>query len=313
MPFIGMRGAVILLSFFLPFFASAECFSRNLTLDTTGEDVKKVQKILNMTQETRVSETGSGSLGNETTYFGPRTRLAVIKFQNMYREEVLTPVGLSAGTGYVGVATRKKLETLCSLGTSATLPPLPTTPPLKQATSSSNGVSVFFPSEYSGVPGVLRMISGDGFIPNAQNTVYFGPYSATGTAQSNSELFVFIPNIPTGKYPLWVENQNGTSTKDAFFIVRDPNVPEPALTSLSPTSGKAGTKVEIRGTGFTPTHNTIHTGLNVVENVVSQGGAIEWIVPTSFSGGKETTSIPVWIYVVNERGVSKELVFQMNI
>ena len=103
------------------------------------------------------------------------------------------------------------------------------------------------------------------------------------------------------------------STKDAFFVVRDPSVPEPALTSLSPTSGKAGTKVEIRGTGFTQMGNTIHTGLSVVENVISQGGVIEWIVPTSFPGGRATTSIPVWIYVVNEKGVSKELVFQMKI
>ena len=41
---------------------------------------------------------GAGSLGNETTYFGPATKAAVIKFQ---LARAITPA-----TGYVGLITR---------------------------------------------------------------------------------------------------------------------------------------------------------------------------------------------------------------
>src|SRR3989344_4216018 len=55
-------------------------FSRNLTVGATGADVKCAQALLN-THGYQVSATGAGSPGNETTYFGPRTLVAVQSFQ----------------------------------------------------------------------------------------------------------------------------------------------------------------------------------------------------------------------------------------
>lgn len=47
-----------------------------------------------------------------TGTFGPCTERAVIDFQEKYREKILTPANLSAGTGFVGEATIKQLNSI---------------------------------------------------------------------------------------------------------------------------------------------------------------------------------------------------------
>ena len=59
-----------------------------------------------------VAHTGPGSAGNETDYFGPATRAALIRFQDTYRADILTPVGLAQGTGYFGPSTMAKVNAL---------------------------------------------------------------------------------------------------------------------------------------------------------------------------------------------------------
>lgn len=86
-----------------------------LRVGDRGPQVLSLQKLLNLSPDTIIAVSGVGSPGNETDYFGSLTRLAVIKFQEKYREDILTPSGLLNGTGVVGPKTLQKLNILANL------------------------------------------------------------------------------------------------------------------------------------------------------------------------------------------------------
>ena len=72
-------------------------FTKNLKYRDRSTDVLELQKFLNSNGYT-VSNTGAGSIGFETTYFGPATRNALTKFQ---KDNNIKPA-----VGYFGVITR---------------------------------------------------------------------------------------------------------------------------------------------------------------------------------------------------------------
>ncbi len=88
-------------------------FSQNLkTGDTISPDVSYLQVVLNSDPRTKVADTGPGSPTQLTNFFGTLTKDAVMRFQNIYKDEILAPAGLSSATGMVGPMTRIKLNTL---------------------------------------------------------------------------------------------------------------------------------------------------------------------------------------------------------
>lgn len=96
-------------------FATTESFPRSLGLGMRGSDVRGLQKVLNRDMDTRIASTGTGSPGNETDYFGPATKRALVKFQEKYASDVLAPAKLVRGNGYAGPYTRAKLNMLATL------------------------------------------------------------------------------------------------------------------------------------------------------------------------------------------------------
>lgn len=103
--------AIILLSpVVLVAASSGFVFKSDLFVGIKSNEVLELQKVLNSATDTTVATTGPGSRGQETNYFGEKTKQAVIKFQEKYKDEVLAPASLSSGTGFVGALTRKKLN-----------------------------------------------------------------------------------------------------------------------------------------------------------------------------------------------------------
>jgi len=83
--------------------ATACTFTRDLTVGAKGDDVKCLQQYLNG-KGYKVAESGVGSPGNETTYFGSLTKAAAAKWQ--------AANSVSPAVGYFGSISRAKYTSL---------------------------------------------------------------------------------------------------------------------------------------------------------------------------------------------------------
>ncbi len=319
---------VFLLAVPLYSFAVPDLFPRALRLGMLGEDVRALQVLLNTDSATRVAEVGVGASGNETNYFGPATKRAVAKFQNKYKSEILLPLGLTVGTGFFGESTRIKANTLLvgvTLPKENPISPISTATPntvvLPATPSEFKGVVVKTPSQYSGKPGTSITISGWGFTKD-NNTINFGDsYQINGVKSFDGyNLSITVPNIPKGVYIVSVNNVDGASQTKTFFSVTDGASSVPVISSITPDHATRGDRITIKGSGFAATGNMLRTTLKVFENVPAvDSNTIMFTIPAdtftappagfaipmpSSTVQVSKSSLPIWIYVVNENGVS---------
>jgi hypothetical protein len=77
-------------------------FSRNLKFGNSGTDIANLQIAL--------AKEGLYTNDSSSKKFDEKLASAVVAFQQKYASEILTPSGLTNGTGYVGPATRAKLN-----------------------------------------------------------------------------------------------------------------------------------------------------------------------------------------------------------
>lgn len=81
-------------------------FKKALKMGDRGQDVKELQKCLSKFPEIYPTEEVTG-------FFGIETKRAVIMFQEKFKDELLTPLGLQKGTGEVAEKTIEKLNQVC--------------------------------------------------------------------------------------------------------------------------------------------------------------------------------------------------------
>ncbi len=118
-------------------------FNTNLRIGDFGDEVMALNEALvkeGFTFESKVTIGGQRSFDEETAS-------VVVGFQEKYASEILTPLGLKHGTGYVGKATREKLNKLygCSIYPSPTPTILPT-PTTSPSPSPSPTITVLSPN-----------------------------------------------------------------------------------------------------------------------------------------------------------------------
>ncbi|MEA3296050.1 MAG: peptidoglycan-binding domain-containing protein [Patescibacteria group bacterium] len=83
---------------------SCEKFENNLFYGLNNNAVKCLQQVLSAQGDDIYPE------AIVSGWFGPLTKRAVIKFQEKYKQEILSPYNLENGTGFVGKTTRAKLN-----------------------------------------------------------------------------------------------------------------------------------------------------------------------------------------------------------
>jgi hypothetical protein len=89
-------------------------FNINLRINNKRPEVSALQTALEKEGFT-INQNEKDNL-----FFGESTAAAVVSFQEKYKDEILTPFGLTKGTGYVGPSTRNKLNSLYGCGKSPT-------------------------------------------------------------------------------------------------------------------------------------------------------------------------------------------------
>jgi peptidoglycan hydrolase-like protein with peptidoglycan-binding domain len=195
---------------------TTDVFLRTLRVGDSGPDVVILQKVLNAKLSVPISRTGSGSPGNETDYFGLKTKAAVIALQEKFGSEALAPAGLRYGTGYVGQLTRGLLNRLwADMST-------------KNVVSGSihaGNIHLYSLTPSAGTFGATVTLKGAGFTSN--NTIFTGFSQIKGVSSADGVTLSFtIPPIISGisftkeqvgsadaTLPFWayVENDNGRS------------------------------------------------------------------------------------------------------
>ncbi len=126
--------------------------------------------------------------------------------------------------------------------------------------SDLNGASIFTYTGLGNLPVITSVspatgTSGTTVTINGSNlsgatSVSFGGTLAVPVVVNSGQIVVTAPSRAPGTVILVVTTPNGSSTSTAFTFAYTGATALPAITSISPTSGTAGTTVTINGTNF---------------------------------------------------------------
>ncbi len=173
-------------------------FNMNLKIGDSNNEVSALNDVL-------LRQGFDVFLGN---YFSEKTSVAVVKFQEKYAFDILTPYGLTHGTGYVGLKTRTKLNAL--YGCAIISNPIQANPIITDLSPTNATVNS---------PAFTLTVNGTNFVNGA--TVSFNNVNRATTFISSTQLTVLIlaSDLATkGSYWIEVKNPNGSTASKLFYI-----------------------------------------------------------------------------------------------
>lgn len=225
-------------------------FTRNLTIGSTGNDVKCLQQILNATGFT-VAATGAGSPGMETTYFGNLTLAAVKSYQ---ASKGFTPAN------QVGPLTKQALNAYLAGGTPGTPGTTPVqTGPISAVLSFDNPASTSLVNSQATANLLKVNFTGSGTISSV--TLQRSGISDQNTL-SNVYLFEGDTRITDG----YSFNTNGTLTMTGLSIPVSGSKVITVKADVYSQATQTASSVAVALTGYTA--NGVASAANVMGNTM---------------------------------------------
>jgi hypothetical protein len=215
---------------------------------------------------TQVAINGSGFLGTQSVRFGgAESRAFTVAADN----QILAQVPPDAVTGPVTVSGPNGSATSFTSFVVLASSPLPI-------------VDSFFP--LSGPAGTRITISGSNLQPASQ--VLFNGTPAFFVINTSTQIVVDVPPGATSGR-ITVMTPAGSATSQGIFVVIQPSQ-LPAISGFSPTSGPAGTTVDILGNNFLDTREVRFNGLPSNNVTVASIGEIRAQAPAGAGTGPIT-------------------------
>jgi Flp pilus assembly protein TadG len=200
--------------------------------------------------------------------------------------------------------------------TNSAQPPQTSTPPFPYviAVAPPLKVTAISPTSGSTAGGDTVTITGSGFVAGAMSVTFGGATGVAPTVVTSSSLTVTTPPHAAGNVNVVVNrsSDNASATAPQPFQYGDP----PVVTSINPTSGKAGDVVTITGTGFTGAIAVFFGTVAATTFTVDSDTKITVTVPTAPAGtntvdvtvstpfgASATSNNDLFTYIVDSCGV----------
>jgi peptidoglycan hydrolase-like protein with peptidoglycan-binding domain len=283
------------------------CFTvtKDLKVGDQGDAVKNLQQALNKLGYFNGAIDG---------IYGELTASALTGFQEGYRSEILTPIGMSHGSGYLGNRTRQVLARLYPCGAVTVTATKPESDDSRQGQKIKPKISKIVAKgwdEGTVTANESVTLTGRGFlgsnsliITRAVNAAGFESIS-TGFSSADGKTATFVfPNVGPATYKIKVENANGTSNArtikvaDPYSESATPRFNEISAKGYDDDEIEAGQVAYLNCVGCLSS-NTIHIGDSYAVTIYKVSDKdIVFTVPSYIPAGTYTT------YITNVNGTS---------